>query len=1228
MRGTAGALASVGTGARAAGTVFKWDALKQWGENYARNWSRLADETPPSTAATEEGNLFTNPAMVLNPMWWSASVGETVPSVAASMVPGGGAYKAIRVGGRVLPFTAPTILKMARWGAAITGGAIGGHLEGASTFDYVKQRGGTDEEAVKAMALMGLVAGFLNSVSFGQMLRIPQAKKQVGRIARASLAEMFTEWAEGPSQAIIVGDDVLKAAADETVVAPVAALMGAAGAGAAGAAMRGAPSQKEDTAAIEQVETELDVVEAPTPVPGAVTKEDVRGMSPAQLRQVADAEKQHEADTLEQALGSEDAKKFDRLNRKEKPTSSEQIWLDDIEERIQADPELKRLVYGVGEKGLNAEELNDLATRAEEYQEFTEISEDAPVTQRELRVNPKYLDPTEGLREVIVAVNASNAELMAESRKRRRMSDVERAAAENPMTIEEMRILPDRQPLTDVDTVRLGDLENALALEIVNLTKARMANPADHHIARKRRQAFALTREVDRKREATSAEWGRTGVAHKIVRSAQRAKLDPKAMAAVDETLGVEADQPLPVSEEALDTMVMTVPATRRQKFITKLGNALQIGGEAAYGIWLDYFLLTGPQTQMVSIGSNILQINRAIAERAVGEVAGRVRRGLTGGTMGIAPGEVQAMIYSLQEGTRVGLKWVNHVGKTGQDPTRTKRFELQLREREGMEEHKAPIEWSDDFRTRFAQTLLYGFRLAGSPSRALQTGDAFFKGLMYNMEIAALSVRQATRENHETDKAYRKRVAYLRQNPTKQMQQEGMNFAQYLTLQENLGPYSEKLAWIIRHIPVLKILVPFFRVGVNAGKQAVGMTPGLQAIPKISPHMMDDLNSNDPAAHDRAMARVAMGAMTGAFIAAMAMPRGEDEGKEGEKRRKQYPVITGYGPRDKNLRQLMMEDGWAPYSVLVGDTYHSYNRLDPVGMQLGIIADFTNEAAQMPEHKFHQMLMLAVESCGRTFMSKTYLEGLSNLTAMIEDPTHSGKYVVEGLARSLVPTLIRTVKRTGIPGVVEPDPYLRDARSFMDIILASTPWTSDMVEAKRGLTGAPVELEGGLGIDLFSPVYKSTLKTEPIINEIARLGMSIARAPMWIGGHRPPQFRRRPAKLGEGLELLPEEYAYFVQRAAFISKDGEGMTMIERLRDMIDNDPDYAEMKDGPEGGKAMMIRQVIESFREQAKEETIAHFPRLQLFLGEQARRKEEAWTPDWLETPEQAVRISPTR
>ena len=54
--------------------------------------------------------------------------------------------------------------------------------------------------------------------------------------------------------------------------------------------------------------------------------------------------------------------------------------------------------------------------------------------------------------------------------------------------------------------------------------------------------------------------------------------------------------------------------------------------------------------------------------------------------------------------------------------------------------------------------------------------------------------------------------------------------------------------------------------------------------------------------------------------------------------------VLTGGYHPDRNIRKQQQSQGFQPYSIKIPgtDTYIEYGRLDPIGMLIGLVADFT----------------------------------------------------------------------------------------------------------------------------------------------------------------------------------------------------------------------------------------------------------------------------------------------
>ena len=227
MRGAEQTASSLGTIMKVLGVKDNplSEMLRNQGELIHSHWEKAAATHPQS--ADIQGNVIDKPSLLVTPKWWASSIGETLPSLAASMIPAGGAARAITIGGRALQLSPVVIAKLARLGGAITGGLVGGSLEGANTFEQVKARGGSDADAVKAFLEMGGASAIFNAISLDRYLGANGSLAK--RFLQGGGVEAFTEWLEEPTEALILGDDLLQGANEGLNVVPASFLLGGLG---------------------------------------------------------------------------------------------------------------------------------------------------------------------------------------------------------------------------------------------------------------------------------------------------------------------------------------------------------------------------------------------------------------------------------------------------------------------------------------------------------------------------------------------------------------------------------------------------------------------------------------------------------------------------------------------------------------------------------------------------------------------------------------------------------------------------------------------------------------------------------------------------------------------------------------------------------------------------------------------------------------------------------------
>lgn len=294
---------------------------------------------------------------------------------------------------------------------------------------------------------------------------------------------------------------------------------------------------------------------------------------------------------------------------------------------------------------------------------------------------------------------------------------------------------------------------------------------------------------------------------------------------------------------------------------------------------------------------------------------------------------------------------------------------------------------------------------------------------------------------------------------------------------------------------------------------------------------------------------------------------------------------ISGSGPTDPGLRRAWLETH-QPNSIKVGDTWYSYNRADPFGMMMGIAADYAMIAGEVGEEDADKLITGAAIATSKNVFSKTWMRGPAELVEALNDPERFGdRFVQRFMGTLLVPTGVAQVARTI-------DPEWRDVQSILDSIKSRTPGFSDTLPARRNLWGEKIVSEGGLGPDIISPIYTKAVKKSPVDEYMVANKVEVSM----------------PAKAQMGVELKPEEYWRFVELAGNgVKEPGTNMGAKETLEAIVAGEhslsSQWQSATDGPEGGRALIIKSVIQGFRQAAQAKLLEEFPDLKLRVEDRA-------------------------
>jgi hypothetical protein len=378
---------------------------------------------------------------------------------------------------------------------------------------------------------------------------------------------------------------------------------------------------------------------------------------------------------------------------------------------------------------------------------------------------------------------------------------------------------------------------------------------------------------------------------------------------------------------------------------------------------------------------------------------------------------------------------------------------------------------------------------------------------------------------------------------------------------------------------PLFRIVVPFVRTPVNIMKYTFARTP----LAYMSGKIRADISAGGARAA-QAHARVAMGSMIMLSVADMTA--------EG--------TIEGRGPLDARVRKSWLDAGHMPYSIKIGDRRYAYNRLDPVGMMMGIGADMAAIFANTEEEDAGMLAMAGVTALANNLASKTYMSGIYDFIAAIDanNPTSNPAKYLEGFTGSLTPysSFLRNTAQAVDPMLRDPktsvygddgkfDPVATWIDQTINRMQKGIPGLSDELPPMRDLWGEDITTASGLGwaYDYISPLASKADDPDPVEQIILDNKIPISAAPRNING----------------VKLSGEEYADFVREAGRPAK--------EYLETLVKSEG-FKRLSEGPEGMKAEIVKDVINNFRDRAKAVMMQRNPQLRerAFLNDQRKRQ----------------------
>ncbi len=472
--------------------------------------------------------------------------------------------------------------------------------------------------------------------------------------------------------------------------------------------------------------------------------------------------------------------------------------------------------------------------------------------------------------------------------------------------------------------------------------------------------------------------------------------------------------------------------------------------------------LLSGPRTHLINGVSNLLHLGIRPVETMVG---GGIRHGAS---------EFVGMAMGLKDSVRMAAKSFMVDGSI-LDPMVSK-----------VDTPRRLISGNNLSPDSPGMGLAWDYigKVVNLPTRFLTTGDELFKQLAYRSSTYA----SATREGMKSGLKGKPLATYIEDRQAKSIGARGeatdlgaLADARVATftqpLESKIGQGIQQLA---RDVPELRLIAPFVRTPGNLIHATFRRIPGVNLL--LQSYRADLAAGGVRAA--RARGQMATGLMFAGTAVVLA--------REGR--------ITGRGPTDPKERATLEMTGWRPYSVKMEDgTFLEYGRLDPWGMQVGLMADMTEAYGYVDQDSWQEWGVAAGASIAKNLSSKTYLRGITEFLDALSQPDQRFKHWWNSRVGSHVPTGLQQV--AGLAGYG--DDTRRVVNDGWEALMARTPGLSDKLPPARNVLGEPIRWPAGLGSDAISPILMSKQLSDPGKLELARLERGFSLPPAKINNGR-----------------------------------------------------------------------------------------------------------------------------
>lgn len=373
-----------------------------------------------------------------------------------------------------------------------------------------------------------------------------------------------------------------------------------------------------------------------------------------------------------------------------------------------------------------------------------------------------------------------------------------------------------------------------------------------------------------------------------------------------------------------------------------------------------------------------------------------------------------------------------------------------------------------------------------------------------------------------------------------------------------------------------LNFVVPFLRTPTNIIKFSLDRTPfGVMpnlVIKSKREELLKQLTSDDPVIKAQATGKMAMASSV--FAAGLYYVSANKE------------FITGGGPPNKDELENLRQSGWRPYSIKIGDTYYSYQRLDPLATIIGLFADIVEG------HHYHEleglpmqdMAAITIMSLTNNVTNKSYVKGLDTLFDLIRDPVGNFGPFAGNIAGGFAPTFLSQVQN------MADERELKETRAIFDYFLKKLP--NNGLPTRRNFMGeAMLNQNSPYMTGIINPIYFNKESKDIVDKELSALQYGFSRPTAKLFG----ALDMRDAYNGEGRQ------AYDRMLELSGTTKINGVNMRDAMRKLM-KDPRYqalpqeSDKEIGEISPRVKAVQRLVRAYRRKAKVEMLDEFPELQ--------------------------------